>query len=173
MCSSDLPVESLPLSRDRWTTVYLEHGRLEVDDSSVKWISSEGWVCRLPIATISCLMLGPGTTLTHAAVKTCAECRTPLVWCGEDGIRFYAHGLSLASHCDMARLHATVWANPKKNIELARKMFVKRFPEIDVSKYSIQELRGMEGIRVRRLYSEMGLQFGVTWKGRNYSKQHW
>ncbi|MCA1964021.1 MAG: hypothetical protein LDL31_08780, partial [Prosthecobacter sp.] len=60
-------IETLAPAKDRWTPLYLEHGRLEVDDASVKWISGQGLVCRLPIATISALILGPGTTLTHAA----------------------------------------------------------------------------------------------------------
>ena len=60
------PLETLAMARDRWTPVYLEHGRLEVDDSSVKWISATGLLCRLPVATISAVLLGPGTTVTHA-----------------------------------------------------------------------------------------------------------
>ena len=61
------PIETLSMVRDRWTPLYLEHGRLEVDDSSVKWISSQKLVCRIPVATVSALILGPGTTITHAA----------------------------------------------------------------------------------------------------------
>ena len=67
------PIETLAPARDRWTPIYLEHGRLEVDDSSIKWIGADGLVYRLPVATISALMLGPGTTVTHAAVKACAR----------------------------------------------------------------------------------------------------
>jgi CRISPR-associated protein Cas1 len=63
------PLETLAMARDRWTPIYLEHGRLEVDDSSVKWISATGLLCRLPVATISAVLLGPGTTATHAAMK--------------------------------------------------------------------------------------------------------
>jgi hypothetical protein len=55
------PIETLALAKDRWTPIYLEHGRLEVDDASVKWIGANGLLCRLPVATISSIMLGPGT----------------------------------------------------------------------------------------------------------------
>ena len=67
------PLETLSPAKDRWTPLYLEHGRLEVDDSSVKWIASDGLLCRLPVATVSALILGPGTTVTHAAIKACED----------------------------------------------------------------------------------------------------
>lgn len=59
--------DMFPQVKDRYPYVYLEHGRLEVDDSSVKWISADGYVVRLPVATIGSLFLGPGTSVTHAA----------------------------------------------------------------------------------------------------------
>mgnify|MGYP001208803828 CR=1 FL=1 len=58
------PKDALTTARDRWTPLYLEHGRLEVDDSSVKWIGADRTLLRIPIATVSALMLGPGTTVT-------------------------------------------------------------------------------------------------------------
>ncbi len=73
------PLETLSMARDRRTPLYLEHGRLEVDDSSVKWISSQKPVCRIPVATVSALILGPGTTITHAAIKACADSTPPVI----------------------------------------------------------------------------------------------
>ena len=88
------PLETLTPAKDRWTPIYLEHGRLEVDDSSIKWIGSDGMVYRLPVATLSAVLLGPGTTVTHAAIKACADSNTPVCWIGEDGMRFYAFGIA-------------------------------------------------------------------------------
>jgi CRISPR-associated protein Cas1 len=167
------PLETLAPARDRWTPVYLEHGRLEVDDSSVKWISAEGLLCRLPVATLSTILLGPGTTVTHAAMKACAETNTPVCWTGEDSLRFYAFGLAPNHTNDMPRLHATVWADKRRRTDIARRMFKMRFSEINVESKSIRELRGMEGLRVRMLYAQLGMEFGVTWKGRNYNKSRW
>jgi CRISPR-associated protein Cas1 len=167
------PLETLAMARDRWTPIYLEHGRLEVDDASVKWISSTGTLCRLPVATISAVLLGPGTTVTHAAMKACANSNTPVCWIGEDGLRFYAFGLAPNHANDMPRYHAALWADKKRRTEIARRMFKQRFPEIEVAGKSIKELRGMEGLRVRTLYAQMGLQYGVTWKGRNYQVSNW
>jgi CRISPR-associated protein Cas1 len=73
----------------------------------------------------------------------------------------------------MPRYHAALWADKKRRTEIARRMFKQRFPEIEVAGKSIKELRGMEGLRVRTLYAQMGLQYGVTWKGRNYQVSNW
>lgn len=167
------PLETLAPAKDRWTPVYLEHGRLEVDDSSVKWIASDGLLCRIPVATVSALILGPGTTVTHAAMKACAESNTPVCWTGADCLRFYAFGLAPNHTNDMPRLHAEAWADKRRRTKIARAMFQMRFPGLDVDGKSIRELRGMEGLRVRTLYAAMGLQHGVTWKGRKYDRQNW
>ncbi len=167
------PLETLASAKDRWTPVYLQHGRLEVDDSSVKWIGADGLLCRLPVATISALILGPGTTITHAAIRACAESNTPVCWTGEESLRFYAFGLAPNHTNDMPRLHAEAWADKRRRTQIARAMFRQRFPELIVDDKSVKELRGMEGLRVRGLYAEMGKQYGVTWKGRNYDRQSW
>ncbi len=167
------PLETLASAKDRWTPIYLEHGRLEVDDSSVKWIGANGLLCRIPVATVSALLIGPGVTITHAAVKACAESNTPICWTGEESMRFYAFGLTPNHTNDMPRVHATAWADRKQRARIARMMFSMRFPDIYVENKSVKELRGMEGIRVRALYGEMGARYGVTWKGRNYDRRNW
>lgn len=167
------PIETLAPAKDRWTPIYLEHGRLEVDDSSIKWIGADGLVYRLPAATISTVLLGPGTSVTHAAIKACADCNTPVCWIGEDGMRFYAAGIAPNHDNSMPRKHAEAWANRKKRAEVARRMFSKRFSVDVVETHSVAELRGMEGLRVRAKYAELGLAHGVTWKGRDYDKSNW
>ncbi len=167
------PIETLAPAKDRWTPIYLEHGRLEVDDSSIKWISASGLVCRLPVATVSALILGPGTAVTHAAMKACADSNTPVCWTGEDCLRFYAFGLTPNHTNDMPRLHAEAWADKRRRTQIARDMFKMRFGDVDVNGKTVKELRGMEGLRVRMLYAELGIQNGVTWKGRNYNSQNW
>ncbi len=167
------PIESLAPAKDRWTPLYLEHGRLEVDDSSVKWIGGDGLVWRVPVATISALMLGPGTTITHAAVKACADSNTPVCWVGEEGMRFYASGVTPNSDNSQARRHVDAYANRRKRDEIARRMFLQRFPQETVEANNLNALRGMEGLRVRAKYSELGEKYGVTWKGRTYDKSRW
>jgi len=167
------PLDTLATAKDRWTPLYLEHGRVEVDDASVKWIAKDGTIVRLPVATVSALILGPGTTITHAAVKSCADCNTPVFWMGEDGMRFYAFGLTPNHANSMARKHAAAWASRKERTRVARDMFRFRFEDAEVDSANIKQLRGMEGKRVKREYARLGIQHGVTWKGRNYDARNW
>lgn len=168
------PLETLTPARERWTPIYLEHGRLEVDDASVKWIGADRTVMRLPVATLSAIMLGPGTTVTHAAMKACADCNTPVCWVGADGMRFYAFGVTPTHDNSHARHQAAVHASRSKREEVARRMFSLRFGDDDqVHGRTIKNLMGMEGRRVKTLYEQMGQKFGVTWKGRDYNPKNW
>ncbi len=167
------PLETLAPAHDRWTPLYLEHGRLEVDDASVRWIGADGVKCPLPVATVSALILGPGTTVTHAAIKSAAQCNCPVFWLGEDGLRFYAFGITPNHTNSMARIHAEAWASVRKRNEIARRMFRFRFPNVPADGVTIDQLRGMEGRRVKKIYQELGSQYGVTWKGRNYNTANW
>lgn len=165
--------DSLPHAKERWTPIFLEHGRLEVDDSSVKWIGADRTVLRIPVATVSVLLLGPGTTVTHAAVKACADSNTPIAWVGEQGMHFYAYGVVPTHDNTNAKSHAELYASRKSRTEIAKRMFLLRFPQEVVENQTIEALRGMEGKRVKAIYAEMGYQYGVQWKGRNYDKSHW
>lgn len=168
------PLETLPMARDRWTPIYLEHGRLEVDDSSVKWIGADKTVLRLPVATLSAIMLGPGTTVTHASMKACADSNTPVCWVGAEGLRFYSFGVTPTHDNSKARLQAELHASKTKRAEVARRMFRMRFgPEGDIEQTPIKALMGMEGKRVKALYAELGSKYGVTWKGRDYNPSNW
>jgi len=167
------PLDTLAPAKDRWTPIYLEHGNLLIDDASVKWLSKAGTNIPIPIATVSSLILGPGTTISHAAIKTCAQCNCPIFWMGEDGMRFYAFGITPNHDNSMARIHATAWAATRQKSEIARRMFLQRFPEANVHGISIAQLRGMEGKRVKDLYATLGEQFGVSWKGRDYKTSNW
>ena len=167
------PLETLTPARERWTPLYLEHGRLEVDDASVMWIGADQTVLRVPVATVSALMLGPGTSVTHAAIKACSECNTPVCWVGEEGTRFYSFGVSPTHDNSNARHQAAQHASRTKSREIAHRMFAKRFPSEEVTGIRIKELRGMEGRRIKALYEEMGQRYGVTWKGRQYDKSNW
>lgn len=168
------PLETLTPAKERWTPIYLEHGRLEVDDSSVKWIGADRTVLRIPVATVSTLMLGPGTTVTHAAVKACADCNTPICWVGAQGMRYYASGATPTHDNARARRQAKLHTSRKSRENIARKMFVMRFGDRSlVEGKTIKALMGMEGQRVKELYMDMGAKYGVTWKGRQYDPSNW
>jgi CRISPR-associated protein Cas1 len=161
--------ESLPQIKDKYPFLYLERGRLEIDDSSVKWIDSEGNVIRLPIATINTILLGPGTSITHEAVKVMAAANCTVCWVGEDSLLFYAVGQSPTANTRNLRAQMLAASDKKKATETARRMFARRFPKADLSGKSLKEMMGMEGYRVRELYEQKAKEYGCGWKGRSYT----
>ncbi len=160
--------DTLPRVKDKYPFIYLERGRLEIDDSSLKWIDCEMNIVRLPIATINCLLLGPGTTITHEAVKIAAAANCSIIWVGEDSLVFYAVGQTPTADTHNLRHQVELSANPEKSVEVARRMFAHRFSVAKLTGKSLKEMMGMEGSRVRLLYEVKAQQYQVGWKGRNY-----
>ncbi len=158
----------LPKIRERYPFIYLEHGRLEVDDSSIKWISAEREVIRLPAATIMTILLGPGTTVTHEVVKVLATLNTTVCWVGEDSLMFYAVGQTPAANTRNLKRQLALAADPASSLRIAREMFTRRFPEAKVRNKDLKELMVMEGGRVRELYERLAEKYFVAWHGRSY-----
>ena len=52
-------------------------------------------------------------------------------------------------------------------------MYRMRFFEEAPQRRSIEQLRGMEGARVRKIYREFAEKYGVVWRGRNYDRSNW
>lgn len=161
--------ESLPQVKDKYPFVYLERGRLEIDDSSIKWIDSTNNVVPLPVATLNALLLGPGTSVTHDAVRTAAAANCAVCWVGEDSLLFYAAGFLPTADTRNLKKQIELSAEPKKAIEVARRMFARRFPDADLKDKTLQEMMGMEGHRVRALYQAKAEQYQVGWKGRSFT----
>lgn len=161
--------ESLPQVKDKYPFLYLERGRLEIDDSSIKWIDSDANVVPLPIATINTLLLGPGTSITHEAVKVATASNCSVCWVGEDSLLFYAAGFLATADTRNLRHQAEQSANKDNALEVARRLFQFRFPDAEVKNRSLQEMMGMEGHRVRSLYETKAREYEVGWKGRQYT----
>jgi len=161
--------ESLPQVKDKYPFIYLERGRLEIDDSSIMWIDSERNVVRLPVATINTILLGPGTSVTHEAVKIAAASNCSICWVGEDSLLFYAVGvLSTANTRNLIR-QMKFAADSKKSLKIARKMFALRFSKAELKGKTLKEMMGMEGYRIRKIYQEKAQHYGVGWKGRKFT----
>lgn len=161
--------ESLPQVKDKYPFLYLERGRLEIDDSSVKWIDAEGNVVPLPVATLNALLLGPGTTVTHEAVKIAAAANCSVCWVGEDSLLFYAAGFLPTADTRNLKLQMALASNEHSSLKIARAMFAKRFPDAELEGKSLNSMMGMEGNRVRALYQQKADEYGVGWKGRQFT----
>jgi CRISPR-associated protein Cas1 len=160
--------KNLPQVKDKYPFIYLERGRLEIDDSSIKWIDNERNLVRIPVSTLNAILLGPGTSVTHEAIKVMTAANCMVCWVGEDSMLFYAVGQSPTSDTRNMRKQMELAANPKRRVEVARRMFQYRFPNEEISGKSLQELMGMEGKRVKALYEEKAQIYGVGWKGRRF-----
>jgi len=160
--------DSLPQVKDKYPFLYLERGRLEIDDSSIKWIDSEANVVPLPVATLNALLLGPGTTVTHDAIKTATAANCAVCWVGEDSLLFYAAGFLPTADTRNLKQQIELAADPEKSVEVARRMFARRFPDADLQGKVLKEMMGMEGHRVRALYQAKAEEYQVGWKGRKF-----
>ncbi len=160
--------ESLPQVKDKYPFIYLERGRLEIDDSSAKWIDASGNVVALPVATLNCILLGPGTSVTHEAIKACASANCSISWVGEDSLFFYAAGVTPTADSRNMRKQFALHADPEKSIVVARRLYAQRFPDATVKDKQLPELMGMEGNRVRDLYEKKAEEYNLIWRGRNF-----
>lgn len=157
----------LPRIEDRATFIYIEHAKIRRYESAVEVIDTQGSV-RVPAAMIGVLLLGPGTEISHRAVELIGDAGMSIVWVGEYGIRYYAHGRSLARTTRLLMRQAELVSNQRSRLQVARKMYQARFPNEDVSQMSMQQLRSHEGARIRRRYRELAKQYGVKWDKRAY-----
>lgn len=161
--------ELLPQVKDKYPFLYLERGRLEIDDSSIKWIDAEGNVVPLPVATLNTLLLGPGTSVTHEAVKTAAAANCSICWVGEDSLLFYAAGFLPTADTRNLKAQIALASNERTALDIARMMFAKRFPDAELEGKSLSSMMGMEGNRVRALYQQKAQEYGVGWRGRHFT----
>ena len=158
----------LPKIRERYPFIYLERGRIEVDDSSIKWISADREVIRLPAAVMMTILLGPGTSITHEAVKVLATLNTTVCWVGEDSLMFYAVGQTPTTDTRNLKQQIALATDPDSSLAVAKKMYLRRFPEAKIKSKKLPELMVMEGGRVRDLYVQLAQKYLVLWQGRAY-----
>lgn len=161
-------LQALPQVKDRMTFLYLEHCTLGRQDGAIT-VTDEKGVIHIPAAAISVLLLGPGTRVTHRAMELMGDTGVGAVWVGEHGVRYYAHGRPLTTRAGLLLRQAELVTNTRKHLAVVRKMYQLRFPGEDVSRLTMQQLRGREGSRVRSVYRKASRESGVPWNGRLYS----
>ncbi|WP_324715606.1 type I-E CRISPR-associated endonuclease Cas1e [Carboxydochorda subterranea] len=162
----------LPKVRDGWTYLYVEHARIDRSDQAIVIHDQDGRV-PVPCATLALLMVGPGTTLTHAAVVALSDNGCLVAWVGESGIRFYAQGMG-ETRSSAALIHqARLVSDPQLRLQVVFRLYQKRFEEPLSPDLTLRQIRGLEGARVRGTYSRLSQQYGLEWKGRYYDRQRW
>lgn len=153
---------------ERVSTVYVERCHVDRDENAVVFVNRERTV-RVPATMVGAVLLGPGTRVTHAAMRLLADSGTSVCWVGEHGVRTYAPGLGPSRSSDLIMRQAWLVTRVPERLRVAREMYGMRFPDEDVSTATMQQLRGREGARVKRLYRIHADRTGVPWSSRKYA----
>ncbi|MBQ0037926.1 MAG: type I-E CRISPR-associated endonuclease Cas1 [Clostridiales bacterium] len=164
-------LQALPQISDRMTFLYLERCKLSREDSAIVVRDEKGSVL-IPAAAFSVLLLGPGTDVTHRAMELIGDMGVCVIWVGEKGVRYYAAGRPLTHRASLLLKQAELVSNQRSHLNVVRAMYAMRFPGEDVSKLTMQQLRGREGARVRNAYRSASKASGVPWDGRDYDPEH-
>lgn len=166
------PPRPIPL-KDRSSIIFVEKGQLDVIDGAFVLVDANGVRMHIPVGGLAAIMLEPGVRTSHAAVSLAARAGTLLVWVGEAGVRVYAAGQPGGARSDRLLWQCRLAMDEAARLRIVRKMFEMRFGEAAPEKRSVDQLRGIEGARVRTLYDGFARQFGVTWTRRNYNPDNW
>lgn len=162
----------LPKLRDSISYVYVEHAVINQENASIVMQQEDGKI-PIPVASVTCLMIGPGVSITHDAIRTICDNGGLIVWCGEAMGKFYAFGNGETRSAQNILRQAELCMDTESHIEVAKRMYEIRFPKLPKGDYSIEQLRGMEGIRVKQAYKLASKMSGVKWNGRNYKTKDW
>src|SRR5579875_2282313 len=165
-------LHALPRVADSFSYLYVERLRIEQEARAIVLIDASGRV-PVPCASLLLLLLGPGTTITHAAIRNLADCGCTVGWVGEDGVRFYATGLGATRSARNMLRQARLAVHGPSRLRVVRRMYELRFDEPLAEELSLRQIRGREGVRVRDSYARESARTGVPWFGRSYKRMDW
>ncbi|RNE89337.1 type I-E CRISPR-associated endonuclease Cas1e [Marichromatium sp. AB31] len=166
------PLEPIPM-KERISLIFIEYGEIDVLDGAFVVIDTKGVQTHIPVGSIACIMLEPGTRVSHRAAALAARVGTLLVWVGEAGVRLYASGQPGGARADRLLHQARLALDDQARLRVVRRMYALRFGEEPPQRRSVDQLRGIEGIRVKKIYAEQAKSYGVRWKGRRYDPKDW
>lgn len=167
-----LDLHQLPRVTDSATFLYLEQCRIEQDDLAIASWDFNG-ITQIPVANLHAILLGPGTVITHAAIKATVENGCAIVWCGERGVRTYANALGETRSARNLLKQAHLATREKQRLEVVTRMYRMRFSDPLPENLTLQQIRGMEGIRVRQAYADAAKQHRIPWERRTYNRRDW
>jgi CRISPR-associated protein Cas1 len=166
------PFKPLPI-KDRISMVFVQYGRIDVLDGAFVVIDQTGVRTHIPVGSVACLMLEPGTRVSHAAITLASRVGTLLVWVGEAGVRLYSSGQPGGARSDKLLYQAKLALDDALRLKVVRKMYEVRFGEKAPQRRSIEQLRGIEGARVRETYKRLAQRHGLRWNSRRYDPENW
>lgn len=159
--------------KHRLSFLFLEKGKLDIIDGAFVLIDKDGARTHIPLGNVGCLMLESGIRISHAAVALAAKVGCLLIWVGEAGIRVYSSGQPGGARADRLLYQAKLALDEQARLKVVRKMYAMRFKDEPPAHRSVDQLRGIEGARVREMYKLFAQRYNVTWNGRNYNPAEW
>ncbi len=160
---------------DRHGLIWLERGELCVIDGCLHFMAGKDsltpYVLQVPHQAVSMILLGPGSSVTHDALRLLARHGTLMAAVGQDGVRTYTAPPLLPDRSDVARRQAELWGNPRRRISVARHMYALRLGEV-LPHRDLDTLQGIEGARVKAIYRLMAEKYGLPWEGRHYDRSN-
>jgi CRISPR-associated protein Cas1 len=166
------PPRPIPI-KERSSILFIERGQLDVIDGAFVVVDVRGVRTVIPVGGFVCLMLEPGTRVSHAAVALASRAGTLLIWVGEAGVRLYSAGQPGGARADRLLYQAKLALDDETRLRVVRRMYALRFKEEAPLRRSIDQLRGIEGVRVRETYKLLAQKYGLDWSGRRYDPQDW
>lgn len=166
------PPKPIPI-KDRASILFIERGQLDVLDGAFVVVDQNGVRIQIPVGGLACLMLEPGTRVSHMAVGLAARVGCLLIWVGEAGVRVYSAGQPGGARADRLLYQARLALDDDGRLKVVRKMYEMRFGEAPPERRSVDQLRGVEGARVKRMYELIAKEHGVAWAGRRYDPGTW
>lgn len=158
---------------DRLSFLYVDRAIIRHASNAIAICDADGRA-EVPLASLALLMLGPGTRITHLAVKALADANCLVIWAGDFGVRFYACGMGGSRHSRNLLRQARLALDDRTRLQVVVRMYCRRFAEDSIDPgLTLQQLRGKEGIRVRQAYAEAARATGVPWHGRAFNRKDW
>ena len=160
---------------DRHGLLWLDRGALSVEDGCLRFVAAGSDTVpagdyRIPHQALSLVLLGPGSSVSHDALRLLARHNTGLCAIGEGGVRFYTAQPLLPDHSATGRAQARAWADAAgARMAVARRMYAWRLGEVFPHR-DIAVLRGIEGARVKEMYRLTAERIGIRWNGRRYDR---
>lgn len=165
-------LHELPKLRDSLSYLYIQHAIIDKKQHAIEYVNKDGRT-PVPISNLSLLLLGPGTSITHAAIKTLAQNGCLVIWSGEDATRFYAQGTGETRRAYHLLRQAELASNPTSRTQVVLNMYYHRFQERLPADLTLPQVRGKEGVRVRETYAHYSREYNVPWHGRKYDRGKW
>lgn len=162
----------LPKVRDSLSYLYVEHCRIDQEAKAIAIHDQRGRF-PVPCASLTLLMLGPGTTITHAAIRALADNGCLVAWTGEEGVRMYALGTGETRSARNLLRQAWLCTHRALRLGVVMQLYRIRFEEPFDDGLTLEQVRGMEGVRVRQAYARASAETGVPWSGRSYRRVQW